>query len=105
MICPLRNAESRVCRSAFLPAGQTTNLSACLAVGDCGVSKYRSTEGVQLGAPAPALGSFLLRSSFSGQKGLIYFPRSVRPLNVVFTGFLPTSSMVPGCFVGGPSHG
>jgi len=46
--------------------------------------------------PLP-LGSFLLRSSFSGQKGLIYFPRSVRPLNVVFTllGF-------PAHFINGP---
>jgi hypothetical protein len=70
---------------------------------------YRSTEAPQVFSwgSSPPLGSFLLRSSFSGQKGLIYFPRSVRPLNVVFTllGFPAHFINGPECFVGGPSHG
>jgi len=57
----------------------------------------RPSEGRSTGLQPLPLGSFLLRSSFSGQKGLIYFPRSVRPLNVVFTllGF-------PAHFINGP---
>src|SRR5258706_2581914 len=51
----------------------TTNLSACLAVGDCGVSKDRSTEGVQLGAPAPPLGSFSFAFLLFGAKRVNIF--------------------------------
>src|SRR2546423_1676674 len=73
MVCPLRNAESRAYKSAFLPAGETTNLSACLAVGDCGVSKDRSTAGAHLGAPAPAAGVISFAFLLFGAKGFNIF--------------------------------
>src|SRR5467141_2366526 len=73
MICPLRNCREEGVQVGVSSRRVTTNLSACLAVGDCGVSKDRSTAGVRLGAPAPAVGVISFAFLLFGAKGFNIF--------------------------------